>query len=47
MDYIIANVLYDLRKGTHISYLVNNLGYQNYEFHSPEDIFEKTFSFIK
>lgn len=42
MDYIIANDLADLRKGTHISYLVNKDGYQNTEFYSPEDIFVKT-----
>ena len=47
MNYIIANDLADLRKGNHISYLVNAEGYQNHEFHSPRDIFEKTYSFIK
>ena len=47
MDYIIANDLADLRKGNHISYLVNGNGYQNHEFHSPLDIFNKTYSFIK
>lgn len=47
MDYIIANDLADLRKGNHISYLVNSDGYQNHEFHSPVDIFDKTYSFIK
>ena len=47
MNYIIANDLADLRKGNHVSYLVNNVGYQNHEFHSPRDIFEKTYSFIK
>ena len=47
MDYIIANDLADLRKGNHVSYLVNNAGYQNHEFHSPRDIFEKTYSFIE
>lgn len=46
MDYIIANDLADLRKGEHISYLVNEKGFLNCEFHSPEDIFEKTYSFI-
>ncbi len=46
MDYIIANDLADLRKGNHISYLVNKDGYLNYEFHSPKDIFEKTHSFL-
>lgn len=47
MDYIIANDLADLRKGNHVSYLVNKEGYLNYEFHSPGDIFEKTYSFVK
>ena len=47
MDYIIANDLKDLRKGNHVSYLVNSNGYQNHEFHSPVDIFNKTYSFIK
>ena len=47
MDYIIANDLADLRKGNHISYLVNNQGFLNCEFHSPEDIFNKIFSFVK
>ena len=47
MDYIIANDLADLRKGNHVSYLVNKDGYQNHEFHSPLDIFNKTYSFIK
>ena len=47
MDYIIANDLADLRKGNHISYLVNKAGYLNYDFHSPDDIFEKTYSFVK
>ena len=47
MNYIIANDLADLRKGKHISYLVNSDGYQNYDFHSPEDIFNKTYSFVK
>lgn len=47
MSYIIANDLADLRKGNHISYLVNKDGYQNYDFHSPEDIFNKTYEFIK
>ena len=46
MDYIIANDLADLRKGNHISYLVNNQGFQNHTFHSPEDIFDKTYSLI-
>lgn len=47
MDYIIANDLHDLRGGKHISYLVNKDGYQNCEFHSPEDIYKKTSSFLK
>lgn len=47
MDYIIANDLADLRKGNHISYLVDSEGFRNHEFHSPEDIFNKTYSFIK
>ena len=47
MDYIIANDLADLRKGNHVSYLVNKEGYLNYEFHSPLDIFGKTYSFIR
>ena len=47
MDYIIANDLADLRKGNHISYLVNKDGYLNHDFHSPDDIFEKTYSFVK
>ena len=42
MDYIIANDLHDLRGGTHQSFLINKDGYQNTEFHSPEDIYEKT-----
>lgn len=46
MDYIIANDLADLRKGEHLSFLVNKEGYQNCSFHSPEDIFLKTYSFI-
>ena len=46
MDYIIANDLADLRKGNHISYLVNKEGYLNHDFHSPNDIFRKTYSFI-
>lgn len=47
MDYIIANDLADLRKGNHVSYLVNKEGYLNHDFHSPNDIFEKTYSFVK
>ena len=42
MDYIIANDLHDLRQGNHISFLVNNDGYQNVEFHSPDDIYDTT-----
>ena len=42
MDYIIANDLADLRQGQHLSFLVNKDGYQDTEFHSPEDIFVKT-----
>jgi len=42
MDYIIANDLHDLRQGMHLSYLVNNNGYQNVEFHNPSDIYEET-----
>lgn len=47
VDYIIANDLADLRQGTHLSFLVNQDGYQNTEFHSPEDIYEKTKTMIK
>ena len=42
MDYIIANDLHDLRKGEHLSFLVNKDGYQNIEFHSPDDIYITT-----
>lgn len=42
MDYIIANDLYDLRQGEHLSFLINKDGYQNIEFHSPEDIYNVT-----
>ena len=42
MDYIIANDLHDLRGGTHLSFLINKEGYQNVEFHNPEEIFNKT-----
>lgn len=42
MDYIIANDLHDLRGGQHLSFLVNHDGYQNIEFHSPEDIYNAT-----
>lgn len=41
MDYIIANDLADLRQGKHISFLVNKDGYQNIEFHPPQDIYQK------
>ena len=47
MDYIIANDLYDLRHGQHLSFLVNKDGYQNREFHSPEDIYETTSMLVK
>ena len=47
VDYIIANDLSDLRQGTHLSFLVNQAGYQNTEFHSPENIYEKTKKMIK
>ena len=40
MDYIIANDLHDLRQGQHLSFLVNEDGYQNVEFHSPHDIYD-------
>jgi phosphopantothenate-cysteine ligase len=46
MDYIIANDLHDLRCGKHLSFLVNKDGYQNVEFHSPEDIYQKTKTLI-
>jgi len=39
MDYIIANDLHDLRQGQHLSFLINEKGYQDVEFHSPEDIY--------
>ena len=42
MDYIIANDLHDLRQGHHLSFLINQEGYQNVEFHSPDDIFRIT-----
>lgn len=42
MDYIIANDLHDLRNGEHLSFLINGEGYQNIEFHSPEDIYKTT-----
>lgn len=42
MDYIIANDLYDLRQGMHLSFLVNKDGFQNKEFHSPDDIYMTT-----
>ncbi len=47
MDYIIANDLADLRKGNHVSYLVSKDGYLNHEFHSPDDIYKKTYSFTE
>ena len=47
MDYIIANDLHDLRQGQHLSFLVNKDGYQNREFHSPEDIYETTSMLVK
>ena len=46
MDYIIANDLHDLRNGEHLSFLVSKEGYQNHEFHSPEDIYVKTKTLI-
>jgi len=46
MNYIIANDLHDLRNGEHLSFLINKDGYQNTEFHSPEDIYAKTKTFI-
>ena len=46
MDYIIANDLHDLRQGKHLSFLVNSEGYQNIEFHSPDDIYNTTKKFI-
>lgn len=46
MNYIIANDLHDLRNGEHLSFLVNEGGYTNHEFHSPEDIYAKTKSMI-
>ena len=46
MDYIIANDLHDLRSGMHLSFLVNKDGYQNVQFHSPEDIYQKTKTLI-
>ncbi len=46
MDYIIANDLHDLRSGTHLSFLINKEGFQDTEFKSPDDIFQKTKSFI-
>ena len=45
-DYIIANDPHDLRENRHISYLVNEDGYCDCDFHTPYDIFEKTRSFI-
>ena len=46
MDYIIANDLRDLRNGQHLSFLVNPNGYQNIEFHSPQDIYNETLRMI-
>ena len=46
MDYIIANDLHDLRNGEHLSFLVDKNGYLDHEFHSPEDIYVKTKTFI-
>lgn len=42
MDYIIANDLHDLRCGDHLSFLINESGYQNVSFRSPDDIYEET-----
>ena len=47
MDYIIANDLHDLRNGEHLSFLVNSEGYQDKEFHSPEDIYNTTTKLVK
>ncbi len=47
MDYIIANDLHDLRNGEHLSFLVNSEGYQNKEFHSPDDIYNTTTKLVK
>ena len=47
MDYIIANDLHDLRNGEHLSFLVNSEGYQDKEFHSPEDIYNTTTMLVK
>ena len=46
MDYIIANDLYDLRQGQHLSFLVNEDGYQDVEFHSPTDIYDTARSLV-
>ena len=46
MNYIIANDLHDLRNGQHLSFLVNPNGYQNIEFHSPQDIYNETLRMI-
>ena len=46
MDYIIANDLHDLRQGQHLSFLVNEDGYQNVEFHSPTDIYDTARSLV-
>ena len=45
-DYIIANDLHDLRQGQHLSFLVNEDGYQNVEFHSPTDIYDTARSLV-
>ena len=47
MDYIIANDLADLRRGNHVSYLVDKDGFAGKEFHSPEDIFDETYSLME
>ena len=46
MDYIIANDLHDLRQGEHLSFLVSKVGYQDVEFHSPEDIYKETLKML-
>ena len=46
MDYIIANDLYDLRHGEHLSFLVGKEGYKNITFHSPEDIYQTTLKML-
>ncbi len=42
MDYIIANDLHDLNNGSRLSFLVNQDGYQQVEFHSNNDIYITT-----